>query len=413
MNLQERTPFLLRQRDTRLARDVPVFVVGNGPSLDQSIEFIRAHAEQAIIIACGTAVSALHKAGIRPDIYVAVERTKSSADFLSILNADDFLKDAVFLSVDVIHPECKRFFRRSALAFKPNEPMFGLLYNQLGDAFVFDSIEYSNPFVGNTGLNYAALLGFKQVYLFGIDNGYKDAGKHHSTLSLYYDEKQETKVKNHTVGTFPARGNFGGEVRINHLFGLSIHNMASVLRDYPDLHCRNCSDGAFIEGAEPIRVDELVLSAPALDKIQLLDSLLDSCFRPFDVDSLDFSAALNVPFFNDLLDKMRSDWRDVERAQDAIMSLMQRHHDYLIYLLLSRESHIYRVLIGSINYFYANLISLILASLDEPSTVLVERLNTALDILDHFFADAMAIYADAFERHDTTYFVGLNVFKHG
>ncbi|MDX7825481.1 6-hydroxymethylpterin diphosphokinase MptE-like protein, partial [Aeromonas caviae] len=102
-HLQDGTPFLKRERDTGLAATLPVFVVGNGPSLDQSIDFIRQHQHQAIIIACGTAVSALHKADIKPDIYVAVERTKSSADFLRILNADDFIKDCVFLSVDVIH----------------------------------------------------------------------------------------------------------------------------------------------------------------------------------------------------------------------------------------------------------------------------------------------------------------------
>ncbi|MFE8731000.1 6-hydroxymethylpterin diphosphokinase MptE-like protein, partial [Aeromonas hydrophila] len=77
-----------------------VFVVGNGPSLDQTIGFIAEHKNKAIIIACGTAVSALYKAGIKPDTYVAVERTKSSADFLHILNAGDFLKDCAFLSVD-------------------------------------------------------------------------------------------------------------------------------------------------------------------------------------------------------------------------------------------------------------------------------------------------------------------------
>ncbi len=106
----------------------------------------------------------------------------------------------------MIHPECKTFFRKTGLTFKPNEPMFAMLASRLGQAFEYESIEFSNPFVGNTGLNYAALLGFKQVYLFGIDNGYKYADKHHSSLSLYYNEKKRSQVRRKSEGYFPGSG---------------------------------------------------------------------------------------------------------------------------------------------------------------------------------------------------------------
>ncbi|MNS09561.1 hypothetical protein D3C72_410490 [compost metagenome] len=409
-HLQDGTPFLKRERDTRPAETVPVFVVGNGPSLDQSIDFIRQHQHQAVIIACGTAVSALYKVGIKPDVYVAVERTKSSADFLRILNADDFLKDSVFLSVDVIHPECKTFFRRTGITFKPNEPMYKLLTSHFGDGFEFDTIDYSNPFVGNTGLNYAALLGFKEVYLFGIDSGYKSADKHHSKLSLYYNDKQEPKYQQNLSNTFPAPGNFGGEVRINHLFGLSIHNMTQVLSEYPELKCTNSSDGAYIEGAHPYRVESLRLDWPTIDKRSLMDEIMAQCFQPFDATCIDFQAAINVPLFNDLVEKLSHDWRAVPREYDAIPQMMQRHHDYLLYLLMSPDSHLYRVMIGSLNYFYANIISLMM-TLQGDENSLAEMLDAAIDILEQFFSDAQHIYADALKRHDTAYFVGLNVFK--
>lgn len=410
-HLQDGTPFLKRQRNTTLAANIPVFVVGNGPSLDQSIDFIRQHQHQAVIIACGTAVSALHKADIRPDVYVAVERTKSSADFLRILNADDFLKDSVFLSVDVIHPECKTFFRKTGITFKPNEPMYKLLTSHFGDEFKFETIDYSNPFVGNTGLNYAALLGFKEVYLFGIDNGYKSADKHHSKLSLYYNDKQEAKYQQNLSGTFPAPGNFGDEIRINHLFGLSIHNMERVLNDYPDLYCTNSSDGAYIEGARPLRVESLTPDWSAIDKRSVMDEIMTRCFEPFDVTSIDFQAAINVPFFHEIVEKLRLEWKEVSREHNAVQLMMQRHHDYLLYLLMSRESHLYRILIGSLNYFYANIISLMMAQSGEDKVVLAEKLNAAIDVLNQFFDDAKDIYANALERHDTAYFVGLNVFK--
>lgn len=289
--------------------------------------------------------------------------------------------------------------------------MYKLLTSHFGEAFEYESIEYSNPFVGNTGLNYAALLGFKEAYLFGIDNGYKSADKHHSTLSLYYNEKQEAKYQQDLSDTFPAPGNFGGEVRINHLFGLSIHNMEQVLSNYPELLCTNSSDGAYIEGALPRRVDSLLANWPVIDKRTVMDEIMASCFQPFDVTSIDFQAAINAPFFHDMVEKIRLDWREVPREHNAVQLMMQRHHDYLLYLLMSPQSHLYRVLIGSMNYFYANIISLMMAQAGGEEAALAEKLDAAIDILDQFFTDAQQLYADALQRHDTAYFIGLNVFK--
>lgn len=289
--------------------------------------------------------------------------------------------------------------------------MYKLLTTHFGKQFEFDSIEYSNPFVGNTGLNYAALLGFKDIYLFGIDNGYKFADKHHSSLSLYYNEKQEAKYHQDLNETFPARGNFGGEVRINHLFGLSIHNMAQVLENNPEIRCVNSSDGAYVAGAEPRRVEHINPTWPDFNKRAFIDDLLSRCFKPFNVASIDFQSAINVPFFNDVVNKLLDDWKAVPREHNAIQSMMQRHHDYLLYLFMSRDSHLYRVLIGSINYFYANIISLMMAHINDSDDVLTEKLNSTITILERFFTDAKHIYAGALERHDTAYFIGLNIFK--
>lgn len=409
-HLQDGTPFLKKHRDTARFSSTPVFIVGNGPSLDQSIEFIRQHQSQALIIACGTAVSALYKANIRPDIYVAVERTKSSADFLRILNANEFLKEAVFLSVDVIHPECKEFFRKTGIAFKPNEPMYQLLGTHFGRAFEYDAIEFSNPFVGNTGLNYAALLGLKEMYLFGIDNGYKSADQHHSKLSLYYNDKQEAKYQQDLTETFPGRGNFGGEVRINHLFGLSIHNMERLLQAYPDVHCTNTSDGSYIEGAVPSPIEAIVSDWPELDKRSVIDEIMAQCFQPFDVSSIDFKEAINVPLCHELLEKLHDDWIFVPKTHNDVLALMQKHHDYLLYVFMSNERHLYRVLIGSINYFYANIISVMMSSTGRKNE-LEQKIESAVTILEQFFIDAKNIYADALERHDKLYFTGLDVFK--
>ncbi|HGE8266845.1 TPA: 6-hydroxymethylpterin diphosphokinase MptE-like protein [Aeromonas hydrophila] len=410
-NIKESTLFLKKQRDLCSSGKTPVFVVGNGPSLDQDIDFIRSHQHQAVVIACGTAISALYKAEIKPDIYVAVERTKSSADFLHILDANEFIQDTVFLSVDVIHPDCKQFFRKTGLAFKPNEPMFKLLSSYLGSSFSFDTIDFSNPFVGNTGVNYAVLLGFKNIYLFGIDNGFKSADKHHSSLSLYYNNQKEAKYNQDLRDTFPARGNFGREILINNLFGLSIHNMERVLYENPSVNCFNCSDGAYIEGAISSYSESLNFDWPVIDKVNIVDEILGSNFEPIPFGQIDFQGLLNVAVFDEIIDMFRDDWKSVVHESTAIQGMMQQHHDHLLYFLMGKNSHIYRVLIGSINYFYANIITLLFALKDADEETFEQKVENAISILDKFFCESKMFYLDAFNKKDSTYFSGLDIFK--
>ena len=52
----------------------PVLLIGNGPSLDSHVNFIRQHQADSIIISCGTALSSLAKVGIKPDFHVEMER---------------------------------------------------------------------------------------------------------------------------------------------------------------------------------------------------------------------------------------------------------------------------------------------------------------------------------------------------
>ena len=52
----------------------PVFVVGNGPSLDSSLAFLKKNSDDIIIISCGTAIRALLKNNIKPDLHIEMER---------------------------------------------------------------------------------------------------------------------------------------------------------------------------------------------------------------------------------------------------------------------------------------------------------------------------------------------------
>ncbi|WP_457936597.1 motility associated factor glycosyltransferase family protein [Aeromonas veronii] len=402
-NICDGVPFLLKDRQVYSShKDTPVFVVGNGPSLDETIGYIKKHQDSAIIIACGSTVSALYKAGVKPDICVAVERTKSMADFFDIFEDKEYLKDILFLSVDVIHPDCRKYFSRSALGFKHNEAMFSMLMQNRPDLHKFGYLPYVNPLVGNTGLSYALTLGFKKIYMFGLDSGYKEKNHHHSRHSAYYEEngsaiKELTDaVTAHESFLVPA--NFGGEISADCIFGLSANSMSKVIAMYPDVTCYNCSDGALVRGAIPLRYYEADLNEQCIDKKNIVEDIYANCFEPLSISIGCIKEALSVERFDELVRLMVIEWEDVSLNKRDMSEMMQRHYDYLNYFLSTRQSHIHRILVGSINYYFS-FITTILYSFNE-SDAYMKLLNEAKCIVINFMREIKRMYPYALSHVD-------------
>ncbi|MGE6139811.1 6-hydroxymethylpterin diphosphokinase MptE-like protein [Aeromonas rivipollensis] len=399
-NIENKTPFLLKGKDiSSFTNNLPALVVGNGPSLDENIQFIKDNQGKFFLFSCGSSITALHKAGIKPDVLLAVERTKSSADFLALLNDDDYLRDILFLSVDIIHPECRHYFNRMAVGFKPYEPMHGLLMSNVNNMASYAQMDGVNPFVGNTGLSYAITLGFKEIYLFGIDNGYKNPQHHHSKLSNYYDDNEKpieqlTKLVTQSA-CYTIPGNFGGEVTTDRLFCVSIKSMESLLKLHEHVTCYNCSDGAAIEGAIPLHTSDVVMNNVIHDKIALTDIIYNKFFSPLDVTRKDIEEFMAFDFFDSVLEKMISDWKHVEMSRSAVSEQMQKHFEYLVFISNTRQRHIFRVLVGSVNYFFS-FINTIMYSFDDI------RMN------DKIVSPSIAIMIEFFEVMKSTYPEALN-----
>lgn len=413
-NIQRGIPFL--KKDVKLPakwQSLPVFVIGNGPSLDAALPLIKKYQDQVILVACGSSISALHKEGITPDIYVAIERTKAVADFIGLLNDPDYLRDILFLSSDVIHPDCHDYFTRSALGFKPNEPIYPLcaLHFQAGKRF--EALSFINPLVGNIGISMPTTLGFRQIYMFGLDNGYREKGHHHSKHSAYYDQQGNpiealTKIVT-ASGGFPVPGNFGGEVVANRLFAASGKVMANMLRQRPEVTCFNCSDGALVPGATPLPLTELNLDwCSAIHKAPILDYIYQNMCEPIAVTREQFQDKLAVDVFHEVVDALIRYWQKPLQSRDEALERMQQEYEYISALTRSGYNHIYRVLSGTLNYLFALLSTIAyrfseeeqsLAVLDQAILIMIEYLEAAkrkypkaLDMQDQVDCEIIQLY---------------------
>src|SRR5690606_13088289 len=101
--------------------DMPVVVVGNGPSLDDGAEVLREIQHDVIIFAAGTALGSLAKHGIKADFHVLVERPKSTYDALLDSFDPSYYADLNLLAVDVMYPDVIDMYKWAGLALKGPE----------------------------------------------------------------------------------------------------------------------------------------------------------------------------------------------------------------------------------------------------------------------------------------------------
>jgi hypothetical protein len=388
---------LLRKKVSLPARvkTTPVFVIANGPSLDGSIEFLKTHADKILIVACGTAITALHKVGIKPDIYIAVERVSVVPDSLATLNDTEYLRDVLLIGPDILHPDCQGFFDRSIYAFKAEEPMWSLLFANTNLMDVFARVAFINPLVGNGGVSFPLHFGFERLYLVGLDNGFKSHQHHHSRFSLYYDDKGDTKdqFKNMALaqGAHVLPGNFGGEVVSNTLFSASVMMLDVAVSYFPHARCFNCSDGAAIKGATPLDIQDIDLSlSPVLDKKEIIDFLYNEMSAPADISKEEIQKYMDVEFLDILMEKIKAEWQVLPAQRLLFVQLMQTQMEYLSQVSLSRQRHIAGVLFGSFSSIFT-LVTHTLYSVEEEEKAL-ELVDELKPLIIEFFNTMQKLY---------------------
>ncbi|MGE5506645.1 MAG: 6-hydroxymethylpterin diphosphokinase MptE-like protein [Actinomycetota bacterium] len=276
LNLSKAEPLIFRNQSA--ARQWPVCLVGSGPSLDNTIEDLRRLADRALVVSCGTSLPALLRFGLRPDIFVVLENGPEIYDYIKAAQDKWGLEGIVLMASCTIDPRVTALFDRSVLFMRGGLASFPL--------FCLDQdtyMPYAYPSVTNTGFGLALTLGYREIYLFGVDLGSRNADCHHAAGSPYmadamdYDGKMER----------PVPGNFGGTVFSDYVLNWSrdAFEQAIVQTQKMGLRVFNTSDGAFIRGTTPRLARTLTFAEPKTSKQDELDSLL-ALMSPYGEENL-------------------------------------------------------------------------------------------------------------------------------
>ncbi|WP_220721076.1 motility associated factor glycosyltransferase family protein [Agarivorans litoreus] len=369
--------FLLKDKPKALVdklSELPVFIIGNGPSLDSCSEYIKEHQDKAIIVSCGTSLKALYELGIKPDFHAEVEQTKATLHWVCQVPDPDWLKSIDLITVNGIHPDVTSMFGDTLFCLKKGEAG-SLVHLELSEEVEqLDGILYSYPTVSNCALSYVLQVGFRQIYLFGVDLGFKDPTKHHSKHSAYFNSKDGKALydySSHGVG-FRVPGNFDSYVFTKHEFKYSSEILSKALSGFDNVECYNTSDGAYISGTMPLRAENILLVNDRVDKNCLKKDLKNNAYKSafhyltkrFEKQFRFESFAQHCDELIDILTKEPASW-------DEILEQLNRQVTLVKESVLDNESLFYYLVRGSASFCLTYLTRLAYSSEDEA--VCLER----------------------------------------
>jgi hypothetical protein len=199
------------------------------------------------------------------------------------------------------------------------------------------------------------------VYLFGVDLGYKDPERHHSKDTAYFNELKE-KVNHKKFNTNRrVDGNFGDKVYVNHVFDWARTSMEYALRRREsDSVCYNCSDGVKIEGAEPLRIEDINLDKE-FDKQAFNDLVKNRDFRSTTkYETMKRSLQVRGKVLCDMIDYFTdSRFLELELTPKNIIEIMYRNYMHLMSHDGSQDIYAMRMASGSLTYMQIAILGFI------------------------------------------------------
>ncbi len=396
-NFSTQIPVLTNAKLPSYVVSKPAVIVGNGPSLDDDIDLLAKYQDRCIVIACGTAYSALCKKNIRADIYIAVERTLDVYDSLLEINDHrEFFMDTVCFGLDVVHPKTFSLFKHKVLCLKANEVMLQWL---VAHKFISSNdnialVVRANPLVSNLGLEIASRLGFSEIYLLGTDNGIA-GGTGHSKYSMYYDDKKQLKKKysKMVLDTTPMEmpGNFLQTCKTNTLFKLCARIMEQTIAVFKGTRYYNCSNGIKVEGADPKHFSEIDWDKySVLDKNVFRTILFTSVTESFDFCLEKVEAYLDTDKYSDVIREVYKDWYKKPKSRTEF--LLKEQYQSFYFRNNGELGNIGCTAISTTFDMCCNLINVVLYSYEDETTAVDEAYKLMCKYLLQLFVGSEFIY---------------------
>ena len=276
-NLQENTlkniPYMGNSPDIgELAgsfKDTPFILVGAGPSLDESIDFLKEVQDRAIIVTSNSPVRKLINSGIKPHLVLTADPLSPTMNGFRNVDVGNIPLACPFSA----YPEIVKLFSGRIISWVTFSPIVDLLKDFLGKDPGTPIMEQGT--VSGCVLDLSRVLGCKKVLFIGQDMCVRKDGKYYTDDSHYsdYGDHFSSKLDGHRLP-----GNTSDEVIVEGRLYVYLKIFEKFIKENSQVCYRNLArSGVRIRGAEYIDfetasnwIGESSSSIPFVEKINTL-----------------------------------------------------------------------------------------------------------------------------------------------
>ena len=244
-NTLENLPLLANSPDIgQLANrfaDVPFVLVGAGPSLDESIDFLRSARGKAIVVCSNSSYRKLVNSGIRPHLVVTADPMPPTLQGFENISLDNVPLAAPFSAL----PEIIRRFAGRVITWNTLNPIVANLRQKTGNNPGTQILEKGT--VSSCVLDISRVLGCRKVLFIGQDMAIRQDGKYYVEDSAYGDSGSHyTSIDR--VQNLP--GNTKEKVPVEGRLFVYLKTFEEFIAQNPQVQYRNLAEfGALVKGA--------------------------------------------------------------------------------------------------------------------------------------------------------------------
>lgn len=236
-------------------KDVPAFIVANGPSLDKNIHQLKKVQNKGLIISTESAIIPLIKNRIKPDILTIIERTKYTYTYH--FENIKYPEDISLICLGIVDKNVFPSFNGAKIpVFRSQEAINQWINRYVGDGSAINA----GANVSHLALEIAIYLGANPIVFVGQDYAYGSDGKTHSKDAVYSHEKG--KRAREILKSKPivcVEGNEGGMIPSNQLWVDFKRGLEMKIASYPEKVFINATEGgAKIKGSIYSKLDQVI-----------------------------------------------------------------------------------------------------------------------------------------------------------
>jgi len=213
-------------------------LVSTGPSLEKQLPLLKKYQDYFTILSVDASFPVLYRAGIKPDIVLAMERVPQVANFFIDIPAE-FQKDVVFMLATVCHDDAFKSLKEGAIIcpyLRADTHNMALKLNDWG--YIGGGLCGANYM-----FNFAVNAEFENLVFIGQDLAFSKDGSSHANGHVFGTDGN--KIDEEFDGYLPAYGG-DGEVATQKYWRLFLNDFVfqiSYSKDHKNMEVYNATEG--------------------------------------------------------------------------------------------------------------------------------------------------------------------------